>query len=347
MFKLVKAFPHLLLILSAMACLLVLPVHTRLQTSQVNPGTETESILFTVLDQDRRSVSNLMAEDVRIFESGKDREVVSLLHLEAQPLALAIVIDKSRSQESTLPFQKIAADTFVKQIMRPDKDQVTVVSFTGRATLEQGLTKDLALVRQAIARVKFEPPSGYIGGGTVIKMDPAILGLPKGSVITQGSSGLTQGSTALWDAISTTSEMLAASVGTSKAIILLSDGEDTFSKIKAGDAIERAVKADIGVYSIGIGDRRNHPGSRSGVNTDDLRKLSDRTGGRAFFPTNVKDLETEFAEIEQQLRSQYQVTYRTDERKGSKARKVRLEIVNPSLRGKDLLVCYQRESSAR
>ena len=89
-----------------------------------------------------------------------------------------------------------------------------------------------------------------------------------------------------------------------RAIILLSDGDDTSSTIKRQDAIDAAIKNNVAVYSIGIGDPELYK-----VEQDSLRKISDRTGGRAFFPRDDVELGAAFAQIQQELRSQYVIAY--------------------------------------
>lgn len=326
MFSLIKSLRQLTLVPSIFVFCCVVQGQAQGQTAPSKPASP-GSIFFTVVDQEHHSVNTLKTEDVRVFEGDQAREIISFQRLEEQPLSLAILIDASPSQERTLPNQKLAADAFVQGIMRQGKNQVGIISFTGRATIEQDLTKDPALVQQGIARVKFVPPSGSILG-----IDPTILGQPKGSAIIAGS-------TALWDAIWATCEEMLGPADSRKAIILLSDGDDTSSKTKMREAIERAVTSDIAVYSVGIGDRNNF-----GVNESALRAVSEKTGGRAFFPKKVKDLEPVFAEIQEHLRLQYQITYRSEAVKRGSPQKVRLEIVNPALRDKNLFISYQRLS---
>ena len=281
--------------------------------------TAERQILFTVLDKNSSFVDTLQAADVRLIENDKPQGIVAFRRLDDQPLLLAILIDTSASQRETFPNQKIAADSFVQAIMRPGKDQGTLISFAGSAIVEQDMTKDPALVRQAIAHVQLIPPPGILSGilGTTLR-----------------------GATALWDAIWATSDELMppALAGARKAIILLSDGQDTISRVKKQEAIEHAVQANVVVYAIGIGDDHNFDGVDKGA----LRKLSEQTGGRAFFPKKSQDLEEAFIEIQQEIRNQYEITYRSVAGKTGSPRKVRLEIINPALRPKELQIFYQR-----
>src|SRR5688572_9694432 len=130
--------------------------------------TESVSVLFTAQDKMRKLLTNLKQEDIKILENGQVQEVSAFSRQVDLPLSLAILIDTSASQERTLPQEKAAAISFVESVVRPTKDEVSVISFTGESTLEQGLTNNLSRLRRAIEKVEFIPPSGYLGGGVVV-----------------------------------------------------------------------------------------------------------------------------------------------------------------------------------
>src|SRR5229473_3648989 len=262
----------------------------------VRVETNLTNILFTAADKQKRFVSSLKREDIRVFEDGVPQEIFTFQQNIDLPLSLAILIDCSGSEERTLPEEKAAARSFLESIMRPAKDEAAVVSFTGEVTLEQGLTGNVARLRRAIDQVEFVPPSGYIGGGVVVGGTPPI----------SGTQQTLAGSTAIWDAIwATSNELLTESAEhTRRAIILLTDGEDTISQVKMHEAIERAEKADALLYAIGIGDRYSF-----GINEGALKKITEGTGGRAYFPRNERDLRDAFAQIQRDLREQYLVAY--------------------------------------
>src|SRR5216683_6866660 len=213
----------------------------------VRVETNLTNILFTAADKQKRFVSSLKREDIRVLEDGVPQEIFTFQRNIDLPLSLAILIDCSGSEERTLPEEKAAAQSFLESVLRPNRDEAAVVSFTGEVTLEQGLTGNIGRLRRAIDQVEFVPPSGYIGGGVVVGGTPPI----------SGTQQQLAGSTAIWDAIwATANELLSASAEhTRRAIILLTDGEDTISQVHMQDAINRAVKADSLIYAIGIGDR--------------------------------------------------------------------------------------------
>jgi len=116
--------------------------------------------------------------------------------------------------------------------------------------------------------------------------------------------------------------------GTRRAIILMTDGDDTVSVIKHSEASDLAVKAETAIYAIGIGDRKNYD-----VDEKDLRKLAEQSGGRAFFPQGGEDLSASFAQIQDELRSQYLVAYApTNAVRDGSYRRIRVEMNNPELK---------------
>ena len=280
--------------------------------------TESVSVLFTAQDKMRKLLTNLKQEDVRILENGQVQEISAFSRQIDLPLSLAILIDTSASQERTLPQEKAAAVSFVESVVRPTKDEVSVISFTGESTLEQGLTNNVNRLRHAIERVQFTPPSGYVGGGVVVGTPPI-----------SGQNAQVQGSTAIWDSIwITSSDVLGpAPEKTRRAIILLSDGYDTFSRKKLDDAVQAALRAEAVIYSIGIGDN-----FYDGVDEATLKKISERTGGRAYFPRDENQLRQAFMQIQDEMRSQYLIAYEpTNRALDGSYRKIEIQLANQEL----------------
>jgi Ca-activated chloride channel family protein len=295
----------------------------------VRVETNLTNIFFTASDKQKRFISTLKREDIRVFEDGVPQEVFTFQQNSDLPLSLAILIDCSGSEERTLPEEKAAAQSFLESVLRPNRDEAAVVSFTGEVTLEQGLTGNIGRLRRAIEQVAFVPPSGYIGGGVVVGGTPPI----------SDTQQQLAGSTANWDAIwATWNELLSASAEhTRRAIILLTDGEDTISQVHMQDAIDRAVKAESLIYALGIGDRYQF-----GINEGALRKITGATGGRAYFPRNERELREAFAQIEKDLREQYLVAYSSSNKaRDGSYRRVAIEVVSPELRKEDLKLNYR------
>jgi Ca-activated chloride channel family protein len=291
--------------------------------------TNLTNIFFTAAYSNKRFVSNLKKEDIRVLEDGQAQEVFTFQQNTDLPLSIAILIDTSASEERTLPDEKAAARAFLETVMRPTRDEAAIVSFTGDVTLEQGYTGNLERLRRAIDRVEFVPPSGYIGGGVVVGGTPPI----------SDRNQIMAGSTALWDAIwASSNELLSISAeNTRRAIILLTDGVDTISQVKMHEAIERAQKADALIYAIGIGDAY-----QGGVDTGSLKKVAEKTGGRAFFPRSETELRTAFDQIQRDLREQYLVAYSpSNKARDGSYRVIRIEVVEPELRKQNVKLNYR------
>jgi VWFA-related protein len=291
--------------------------------------TNLTNIFFTAADKTRRFVNTLKAEDIRVLEDGQQQEIFTFQQNIDLPLSIAILIDTSISEERTLPDEKVAARAFLEAVIRANKDEAAILSFTGETTLEQGFTSSIARLSRAIDRVEFVPPSGYVGGGVIVNGTPPI----------SGTNQSLAGSTAIWDAVWATSEELISTSAehTRRAIILLTDGDDTSSHMKMHEAIERAQKADAFIYAIGIGDRYI-----ANVDEGSLRKIAEQTGGRAYFPRRESDLHDAFAQIQRDLREQYLVAYSpSNKAKDGSYRRIEIQLVNPALKQQNLKLNYR------
>jgi VWFA-related protein len=290
----------------------------------VRVDTELANILLTAVDKNQRFITTLKREDVRVLEDNVPQEL-SIFERETDlPLTLSILIDTSRSQEQILSDEKIAAHAFIDAVVRPDRDQASIISFTGEAVLQQPLTNDLEKLLKAVESVTVELPSGSpeCEENVNSEREPRCY-------------------TGVWDALwVTTNEVLSQTPERSRrAIILLSDGDDTSSTTKRQEAIDFAFKNNIVIYSIGIHDE----GSDGKLADDALRKVSEKTGGRAFFPKDKPALDAAFAQIQMELRSQYLVAYQPANRKHDGSfRQVRIEILNPELRKQKLRLLYRQ-----
>ncbi len=270
------------------------------------------SVTFTVLDRQKQFVHTLRREDIRVLDDGVPQEIVTFERRTSRPLSLVLLLDISPSQARTLPNSKMAVYTFVDAVARQGEDRIAVATFAGDTVLEQELTNDLERVRGAVMDVKLPPQLPIPLGGPRVDPDAPTV-------------------TAIWDAVwVVTDEVLSATpADTRRAIIMLTDGLDTKSgHKKLNDAVERAVQMGVAVYVIGIADLYFYDMEKS-----PLRKVAERTGGRAFFPKKKTDLPAVFAELEQELRSQYVVTFRPPAgKRPGKSHKLKIEFTNPELR---------------
>jgi Ca-activated chloride channel homolog len=294
--------------------------------------TDLANVLFTAVDKNRRFITTIQKEDIRVLEDGQAQEIFTFQRETNLPLSLAILVDVSASQQLTLEDEKDAARAFVNSVVHHAKDEVAVISFSGEATIEQGLTNRLSSVQKALERIEIVLPPGYVGRGIIINS-------PARPSTADDDPRL--GTTAIWDAVWAVSEELFSDVQKDKrrAIILITDGVDTSSRLKTDEAIKRAITEDVAVYAVGIGDDINF----EGIKKSSLRKIAERTGGRAYFPRNNAELQGSFSQIEQELRSQYLVAYSpSNKNHDGSYRKVEIELVNPELRKEKLQLNYRQ-----
>jgi VWFA-related protein len=222
-------------------------------------------------------------------------------------------------------------------VLRPDRDKAAIVSFTGDATIEQDLTGDRASLHAAIDRVEIPEPATK---DEIFAYDQAEREIARTGV-DNNNPGL-RGSTAIWDAVwATATDMLSQTPErTRRAIILLSDGVDSTSRLKKEAAIEAVVGVNAVVYAIGIGNDEFDEGA--------LKKLSERTGGRAFIPEDEIQLNIAFGQIQHELRTQYLISYSpTNQARDNTFRRIRIDLVNPELRKQKLKLTYRNGYFAR
>ena len=306
----------------------------------IRVDTSLTNLLFTATDRHSRYVTTLKEQDLRLLEDDMPQTITTFQRETDRPLSIAFVIDVSASQERTLSDEKAATRSFIETVIKSNKDEAAVIAFTHSAFLEQDLTRDVLSLYRALQRIEVAMPS-YLGGG------PPIPGIVSGPGMPAPPP---EGSTAIWEAIALTNARVLAPRSRNpaenqrrRAIILLSDGFDTSSRLKRSEAINTALATEAVIYAIGIGD-----GKYSGVDKDALRTLAEATGGRAFFPKKQIDLTTAFSEIEQELRSQYLITYTsTNKLRDGSFRRIKLQVSNPELQKEKIKLRYRPGYFAR
>ena len=299
-----------------------------LQDDVIRTETDVTNLPFTVMDKEHRFITNVRQEDLRVLEDGVPQQLFTFQQETDRPLAIAFLIDVSRSQEVTLGDEKAAARSFIEKVVQSNKDQVAVVPFTGLAYLEQPMTRDILSVYRVLERIEVAVPA-YLGAGR------PLMGIPTGPGLAAPPE---EGTTAIWDAVALTSKdvMEKAPGLRRRAIILLTDGLNTTGRLDLKEAGNRALAAETVIYAIGIGNKRD------GIDRGVLRDIAQRTGGRAFFPDKKFDLDAAFAEIERELRTQYLLAYSsTNKKRDGTYRKITIEITNPDLRKEKLEVRHR------
>jgi VWFA-related protein len=232
------------------------------------------NVLFIATDRHGKFVRNLNQNDFSIFDDHKPVESILNFRRETDlPIELGLLVDVSGSVHGRFGFEKEAATGFLQHIIRPGYDRAFIVGFNKESRLTQDFTDQVPLLAAGVQRMKN-------GGGT-----------------------------ALYDAVykACQEKLLREQFDhpIRKAIIILSDGEDNQSEHTRGQAIEMAERAEVLIYAISTDD--------SGLilrGDKVLDDLASATGGRAFFPYKMKDITRSFAAIEDELRSQYDVSYK-------------------------------------
>lgn len=253
------------------------------------------TVYFNVIDRQNRYVTGLKKDDVRVSEDGKPQDIFSFGREVNLPLTFALLIDTSYSQQFAISAERAAATRFFEKVLRPDRDLASVISFEGEAEVLQKLTSNVGRLDGAMADLAATYPPDVASG------TPGINPYSRA------------GSTAIYDAVyAVAADELSREAGR-RVIILLTDGVDTSSRLKQREAIQKAWHEEIQIYAIGITGRFQIPDTHQivteSVDSGTLNKLCKETGGRAFYPKNNEELDRAFKQIEEDLRSQYVLTY--------------------------------------
>lgn len=309
------------------------PVQLQTPTPSPTPDEEVEriesdvtNVLLSAMDDKRRFITTLTTGDVKLLEDGVAQQISYFQHETDTPLSIVLLVDTSASQEKVVLDERDAASAFVRSVLRRGKDNAAVLSFTGITRIDRPPTDDASLLLSTIDGLKVE----YTEASPVCQDDEAPL------------EEKLRCRTAVWDAVAlSVREVLSKTPETTRrAVILVSDGDDTASKLRIYQSVEYAVRNNTVVYSIGIRDRDFKYGE---MRKDFLRIISESTGGRAFFPKSTQDIAAAFSQIEQELRSQYLVSYTsTNRNRDGGYRKVQIEITNPQLRKQKLRLLYRQ-----
>ena len=241
-------------------------------------GVEIEVINLTVSVTDSRSryVTDLKNDDFAVFEDGIKQDL-SIFRHEDIPISLALVLDTSASMDEKLGQAQTAAVRFVKTL-RP-QDNAEVMQFNDRTTVLQDFTPDHQKLEEAIKKTE--------------------------------ASGPTALHNALYVALKDLNKMKKAAELRRRAIVLLSDGEDTASLVNDEQVLELARKTEIAIYAISLRPsrvpERNRQQFSQAVHL--LTALSRETGGQVFFPNSISELDTVYDRIAEELRTQYNLGY--------------------------------------
>ena len=260
----------------------------------------------SVLDKEGRPVDGLKQENFQVFEDKVQQTIKTFRH-EDIPLSLGLVIDNSGSMRNKRERVNSAALAFVRE-SNPD-DETFIVNFDDSAYLEQDFTGSIGDLVDALDNID------------------------------------ARGETALYDAIYLSADHVKAGKKDKKAILLITDGEDNVSKYSINKVIETLRQSKVTLYAIGLLEEDDQRGGLfkkppSKKAKDDLLKFAEITGGQAFFPKNLDEVEDITKRIAHDIRNHYTITYTpTNANLDGSWREVSVKITTPKNMGKDHLEC--------
>jgi Ca-activated chloride channel family protein len=244
------------------------------EVPKIRVGTNEVNVVFTVTDKHGKRVTDLKQNDFRFVDDSKPVSEIRSFRAEANlPLQVGLLIDASSSVRDRFKFEQESAIEFLNQTVRKRYDLAFVVGFDVTPEVTQDFTDDTEKLGHGVRELR-------PGGGTA--MYDALYYACRDKLLKKPPNGPTR-----------------------RAIILLSDGDDNQSHVTREEAIEMAQRAETIVYAIST----NVSGAK-GAGDKVLERIADATGGRAFFPFQIRDVANAFAEIQDELRSQYAVSYK-------------------------------------
>jgi Ca-activated chloride channel homolog len=234
------------------------------------------NLIFTVTDKHGRFIKDLKAADIALLDDNKPPAKVEDFRSETDlPLRVGLLVDASNSIRDRFTFEQQAAIEFLSQIIRPRKDFGFVLGFDTTPEITQDFTSDADRLAKGVRALR-------PGGGTALF--DALYGACRDKLLKYQEK---------------------SPVTTRRAIILLSDGEDNQSRVTREEAIEMAQRADTIIYTIST----NVSGTKTRGDKV-LERIAEATGGRAFFPFKIEDVANAFSEVQEELRSQYAISYK-------------------------------------
>jgi VWFA-related protein len=278
-------------------------------TPTPDPGQETLKVNIrrvrlpiTVTDNKKQFVTGLTQSDFVVMEDKVPQQIETFTSEQnnVQPLYVGVLMDTSPSTAGKLKFEQESAMNFIQTVIRPRRDRVLFATFDHEVTLRQDFTDRLEL------------------------LDRAVFGVKK-----------TGNKTALYDAVWQFCDEKMRSAQGRRVIVVITDGDDTYSRADLKDAIDIAQRTETTIFAISTkaGLSGTVPGVEAGQVQDhgdrSLERLCEETGGVAFFTGDILALERSFGRIANELRTQYLITYKpTNDRYDGSYRKVDVKLIN-------------------
>jgi len=268
------------------------PGQIRVQVNLVN-------LFATVRDKHKAIVTGLKQDDFQVYEDGQLQEITYFSAESNLPITVGMLMDTSGSEYYMLSGEKEAGSRFLARVMRKG-DLAMVMSFDTDVDLLADFTDDRGMLNRAINRAQINAPSGGM--------------IAQGPLPSSGTGG-----TNFYDAVYLAAHDKLSSEAGRKAIVVLTDAEDTGSKLSLQDAIEAAQRTDTVVHILLV--------AADGGDQSVAKRLTDETGGRMIVVRSEKNLEQAFDQISEELRSQYTVGYSPSNKKHDGSyRKIKMEM---------------------
>jgi VWFA-related protein len=230
-------------------------------------------VVFTVTDRHGHYIKDLKRDNFRVIDDQRPAELRSFRSETDLPLQVGLLVDASNSVRDRFKFEQEAAIEFLNSIIRPKYDKAFVVGFDATPEVTQDFTDNTEYLSSGVRMLR-------AGGGTA--MFDALYFACRDKLLKQEQAGPVR-----------------------RAIILLSDGDDNLSHVTREEAIDMAARAEVIVYTIST----NISGMK-GKGDKVLERIAEATGGRSFFPFQMRDVSDAFLSIQEELRSQYAVGYK-------------------------------------
>ena len=231
-------------------------------------------LVFTVTDKHGRYIKDLKKDDFTILDDKKPPEEILSFNSETDlPLQVGLLIDSSESITARFKFEQEAAIEFLKETIRPKYDQAFVIGFDLTPKVAQDFTDDIEKLSGGIRTLH---------AGSLTALYDALYYACQEKLLKQPQAGAVR-----------------------RAIVLLSDGKDNASAVTLEKAIEMAQKAEVSVYTIST-----NPAHSGGRGNTTLERIAEATGGKSFVPSQINGVAQAFNSIQEELRSQYAVSYK-------------------------------------
>ncbi len=287
------------------------PAATRQDQGKITQTVNLVDVLFTVLNRRNKLVPDLEKDDFKIFDDKAPQAIRYFSRQTDLPLRIGLLMDTSNSIRDRLKFEQDAATSFLFSVIRHNRDQAFVMTFDDEPALIQTFTDDAGRLRDEIVKTR-------AGGGTAVY-------------------------DAVYEACRTQLSHPPRPPGDQpdvvrRVMILISDGDDNLSNHTRSEAIEMAQRTSVVIYTISTStqwiqlsqtDPEKAANRKTHLTEGDkiLHDIAEETGGRAFFPYHVDDLDQSFQDIGDELRNQYSIAYiPTNYILDGKYHKIRIEI---------------------